>query len=105
MSVQMRTMLDVADNWLNLRRLELTVYVDNEAAIALYKKFGFIIEGRLRQDAFRAGEFVVFDCRITNGVEGVPDASFDDGFHRIGPRSDRANHVERVKPGCASTAS
>ena len=51
-------LIDAADNWLNLRRLELTVYVDNEAAIALYKKFGFIIEGRLRQDAFRAGEFV-----------------------------------------------
>ena len=28
--------LDLADNWLNLTRIELTVYVDNAAGIALY---------------------------------------------------------------------
>ena len=52
------TLLDVADNWLNLRRLELTVYVDNEPAIRLYEKFGFAIEGTRRADAFRDGAFV-----------------------------------------------
>ena len=31
--------LDMADNWLNVTRVELEVYVDNEAAINLYKKF------------------------------------------------------------------
>jgi putative acetyltransferase len=51
-------LLDTADNWLNLRRLELTVYVDNAGAIALYEKFGFTIEGTRRQDAFRDGAFV-----------------------------------------------
>jgi hypothetical protein len=30
---------------LNLERLELDVYIDNEAAVHLYKKFGFVIEG------------------------------------------------------------
>jgi putative acetyltransferase len=50
--------VDVADNWLNLRRLELTVYVDNTSAIGLYKKFGFVIEGTRRDDAFRDGAFV-----------------------------------------------
>ena len=50
--------IEAADNWLGLRRLELTVYVDNEPAIALYKKHGFTIEGTRRQDAFRAGTFV-----------------------------------------------
>ncbi|OED37839.1 GNAT family N-acetyltransferase [Chromatiales bacterium (ex Bugula neritina AB1)] len=50
--------LDLADNWLNLRRVELTVYTDNEAAIALYKKFGFIVEGESEMFAFRDGEFV-----------------------------------------------
>jgi putative acetyltransferase len=49
---------DVADNWLNLRRLELTVYVDNEPAVRLYKRFGFEIEGTRRADAFRDGAFV-----------------------------------------------
>jgi putative acetyltransferase len=51
-------LIDAADNWLNLRRLELTVYVDNAGAIALYEKFGFTIEGTRRQDAFRDGAFV-----------------------------------------------
>lgn len=50
--------LDVADNWMNLRRVELTVYADNEAAIALYHKFGFDSEGLLREYAVRDGRYV-----------------------------------------------
>lgn len=42
---------------MNLRRVELTVYTDNEPAIALYRKFGFVEEGTLRDYAFRDGEF------------------------------------------------
>jgi putative acetyltransferase len=34
------------------------VYTDNAAAIALYKKFGFEIEGTHRRYAFRNGEYV-----------------------------------------------
>lgn len=48
----------IADEWLNLRRLELTVYADNEAAIGLYKKFGFQVEGMMAQYAFRGGVYV-----------------------------------------------
>jgi putative acetyltransferase len=51
-------LIDVADNWLNLRRLELAVYVDNEPALRLYRKFGFEIEGTRRGDVFRDGKFV-----------------------------------------------
>ena len=51
-------LVDTADKWLNLRRLELAVYVDNEPAIRLYKRFGFVIEGTRRAAAFRDGEFV-----------------------------------------------
>lgn len=54
----MRAMLDLADNWLNLTRLELEVYADNEAAIHLYERFGFEVEGTLRQHAFRDGRYV-----------------------------------------------
>lgn len=50
--------LDLADNWLNLTRVELTVYTDNAAAIALYEKFGFEIEGTHRRYVFRDGAFV-----------------------------------------------
>jgi len=54
----MQAVVDLADKWLNLTRIELTVFTDNEPAIALYRKFGFEIEGALRKYAFRDGEFV-----------------------------------------------
>jgi putative acetyltransferase len=54
----MRAIVDLADNWLNLTRLELEVYADNEAAIHLYERFGFEVEGTLRRHAFRDGQYV-----------------------------------------------
>jgi putative acetyltransferase len=39
-SALMQAMCDVADRWIGLLRLELTVYVDNERAIGFYKKLG-----------------------------------------------------------------
>lgn len=53
----MQAMVDLADKWMNLTRLELEVYTDNEPALRLYKKFGFEIEGTMKQDSFRDGEF------------------------------------------------
>ena len=50
--------IDLADNWYGLRRLELSVFVDNARAISLYKNAGFLIEGTLRQYAYRAGAFI-----------------------------------------------
>ncbi len=54
----MRAILDLADNWLNLTRVELEVYADNEAAIHLYERFGFEVEGTMRQHAFRDGSYI-----------------------------------------------
>lgn len=50
--------IDLADNWLGLERIELTVYTDNAAAIHLYEKFGFVVEGTARRYAFRNGVYV-----------------------------------------------
>ena len=54
----MRAIVDLADNWIGYRRLELTVYTDNAAALALYRKFGFDIEGTLRDYSYRDGRYV-----------------------------------------------
>lgn len=54
----MQAIIDLADNWLNLSRLELEVFADNAAAIHLYKRFGFEVEGTLRQHSFRDGRYV-----------------------------------------------
>lgn len=56
----MKALIDVADKWLNLTRLELTVFIDNEPAVRLYKKLGFVVEGTHRKFAFRDGEYA--DC-------------------------------------------
>ena len=50
--------LDLADNWLGLTRVELTVFADNAHAIRLYVRCGFEEEGRLKQYAMRHGELV-----------------------------------------------
>ncbi|HEV2913117.1 MAG TPA: GNAT family N-acetyltransferase [Pyrinomonadaceae bacterium] len=57
-SALMRACVEMADKWLNLTRLELEVYTDNEAAIRLYERFGFEREGTLRRYAFRDGLYV-----------------------------------------------
>jgi len=54
----MESCVDLADNWLGLSRLDLRVYTDNAPAIALYRKFGFEIEGTHRRFAYRNGEYV-----------------------------------------------
>lgn len=51
-------LIDMADRWLGLRRLQLTVFPDNEPAIRLYQKFGFEAEGTHREFALRDGKLV-----------------------------------------------
>jgi putative acetyltransferase len=57
-SALMQAMCDYADRWMGVLRIELSVYVDNAAAIALYRKFGFETEGRHRGYAMRDGRYV-----------------------------------------------
>ncbi|MCV2357606.1 GNAT family N-acetyltransferase [Paucibacter sp. TC2R-5] len=54
----MTALLDYADNWGQVLRIELTVYADNHRAIKLYQSFGFEQEGRMKAYALRAGAYV-----------------------------------------------
>ncbi|AUM96945.1 TPA: GNAT family N-acetyltransferase [Clostridium botulinum] len=53
----MSEILDLADNWLMLVRIELGVFTDNEKAIKLYEKFGFKIEGTKKYAAIKNGRY------------------------------------------------
>ena len=57
-SALLAAVLDLADNWVGYTRLELTAYTDNAAALALYRKFGFEVEGTARGYALRDGVLV-----------------------------------------------
>ncbi len=49
--------LDLAHNWLNLGRVELTVWIDNKRAIRLYEKFGFETEATMPLYSFGDGGY------------------------------------------------
>ncbi|GDX07002.1 N-acetyltransferase [Buttiauxella sp. A111] len=51
-------MTDLCDNWLRIERIELTVFVDNKPGVAVYRKFGFEIEGTGKNYALRDGQYV-----------------------------------------------
>ncbi len=57
-SALMQAMCDYADNWAGALRLELNVYTDNAPAMALYRKFGFVVEGTFKGYALRNGRYV-----------------------------------------------
>ncbi len=51
-------LIELADRWLNYKRLELTVWTDNDRAIRLYEGFGFEHEGVHKAYAWRDGAYV-----------------------------------------------
>ena len=53
----LKTLLDLADNWLMLVRVELEVFADNQRAIQLYETLGFETEGRKRMSCVRNGQY------------------------------------------------
>jgi len=54
----LRTLIGAGTIIFGLRRIQLTVFGDNEPAIKLYKRFGFEIEGRHRDFVRRDDGFV-----------------------------------------------
>jgi len=69
----MAAILDLADNWLNVHRVELDVNVDNDGAVRLYEKFGFGREGIKRDLVFRAGRYV--DCYGMARIRPMPETN------------------------------
>ena len=69
--------LDLADRWLNLHRIELEVMCDNGRATRLYQRHGFEIEGRLRDFSFTAGSYAdAFTmARLRPATTGQPDSA------------------------------
>jgi putative acetyltransferase len=53
----MTALLDYADHWAQILRIELTVFHDNQRAIRLYERHGFAPEGRFKAYALRNGEY------------------------------------------------
>lgn len=54
-------MLDALIDWARsgkiLKKINLRVRTDNDSAIRLYERRGFVIEGTIRRDVFVRGEF------------------------------------------------
>lgn len=53
----LKKLIDLADNWLMLVRIELTAYVENEKAVKLYKSLGFQVEGIKKYSSIRNGKY------------------------------------------------
>jgi putative acetyltransferase len=72
----MERLLDWADNWANVLRVELVVHADNDHAIALYRSMGFVDEGVHRAYAMKNGRFVdaLFMARLHPSPPTLPAA-------------------------------
>jgi putative acetyltransferase len=56
-SALMQALIDYADGWGQVLRIELTVFSDNAGAVRLYERFGFRHEGTHRGYALRDGAY------------------------------------------------
>jgi putative acetyltransferase len=65
----MAAALDLCDRWLQVRRIELEVHVDNPAALRLYEKFGFQVEGTLRDYSYKDGAYC--DAHVMSRIRPV----------------------------------
>ena len=46
-------MIDYAFDELNIRKIDLSLLSDNAQALALYKKYGFVQEGLLKDEQYK----------------------------------------------------
>lgn len=80
---------------IGLRRVQLTVFGDNDPAIKLYRRFGFEIEGRHRDFVRRGDGFVdaLTMAKLYDGREAAPATL--DAPQRIGPTSQPQSDLSR----------
>lgn len=62
----LQALLDIADNYLGLIRVELEVFEENPRAHHLYETLGFAEEGRRRKAVFRNGKY--FDTILMSRI-------------------------------------
>lgn len=60
-----RLMVEYGFERLNLHRVDLGVFAEHEAAVRCYKKVGFKVEGRMREDLYQGG---VYKDRLWMGL-------------------------------------
>ena len=53
----MKALLDLADRWIGLVRVDLEADAGNEHAIDMYRRFGFVEEGRQKKAYFSEGGY------------------------------------------------
>lgn len=54
----MEAVIDLAENWLGMLKLEVTVSVSNQLCLNLCKKYGFEIEGLSKMFAYADGQYI-----------------------------------------------
>ncbi len=54
----MAAVTDLADNWLQIRRLQLVAWTHNQHALRLYEGFGFVLQGVMPEFAFYKGRYI-----------------------------------------------
>jgi putative acetyltransferase len=69
----MEAAVELADDWLNLRRLSLVVFVDNLGAVEMYRRLGFVVEGTMVGYGFKRGEYI--DAHVMARLNGPNPSS------------------------------
>eukprot|EP00047_Mylnosiga_fluctuans_P009478 m.11622 g.11622 ORF g.11622 m.11622 type:complete len:364 (+) comp2644_c0_seq2:35-1126(+) len=97
----MTAMLDLSDRVLAIARMELCVFDDNAAAIALYKKFGFALEGRSEADVLRNGSYAssLHMARFRPGFVRGPSTTLS--WPPVSGGSEEGITVRRMEPADA----
>ncbi len=79
-----QTLVAAADIVFGLGRLQLTVYADNDIALRLYRKYGFLVEGRHRNFVRRGDGFIDAFSMARLRAEAGPPRSEQELRERLG---------------------